>query len=234
MKIAEMSWSQVEAYLRDDDRCAVPLGSVEQHANLSLAVDAILSERVAVEAAEPLGVPVFPAIAYGITPYFLAYPGSVSLRVEHLRGARFATSWTACAAAASGACCSSTAMAATSRRARWRSSTWPITRRCRSGSTIGGARRATFAKVQEIDQVASHASWMENFPWTRLAGVVQPSQRKPMIDLDRMRLMSPEKVRAYLGDGNFGGYYERPDEDMLAIWQVAVAETRALLEGPWA
>ena len=93
---------------------------------------------------------------------------------------------------------------------------------------------ATFAKVQEIDQVASHASWMENFPWTRLAGVVQPSQRKPMIDLDRMRLMSPEKVRAYLGDGNFGGYYERPDEDMLAIWQVAVAETRALLEGPWA
>ena len=82
MKIAEMSWSQVEAYLRDDDRCAVPLGSVEQHANLSLAVDAILSERVAVEAAEPLGVPVFPAVAYGITPYFLAYPGTVSLRVE--------------------------------------------------------------------------------------------------------------------------------------------------------
>ena len=92
----------------------------------------------------------------------------------------------------------------------------------------------TFAKVQEIDQVASHASWMENFPWTRLAGVVQPSQRKPMIDLERMRLMGPDKVRAYLGDGNFGGYYERPDEDMLAIWAVAVAETRALLEGPWA
>ena len=29
----------------------------------------------------------------------------------------------------------------------------------------------TLAKVQEIDPVASHASWMENFPWTRLAGV---------------------------------------------------------------
>ena len=52
-----------------------------------------------------------------------------------------------------------------------------------------------------------------------------------MIDLARMRLMSPEAVRDYLGDGNFGGYYERPDEDMLAIWDVAVAETRALLEG---
>ena len=33
----------------------------------------------------------------------------------------------------------------------------------------------TFAKVQEIDAVASHASWMENFPWTRLPGVVQPT-----------------------------------------------------------
>src|SRR3546814_7170324 len=42
----------------------------------------ILSERVAVEAAEPLGIPVFPVVAYGITPYFLAYPGTVSLRVE--------------------------------------------------------------------------------------------------------------------------------------------------------
>ncbi len=84
----------------------------------------------------------------------------------------------------------------------------------------------TWAKVQEIDPVASHASWMENFPWTRLAGVVQPTQQKPMIDLARMRLMSPEAVRAYLGDGNFGGYYERPDEEMLAIWDVAVEETR--------
>ena len=35
-------------------------------------------------------------------------------------------------------------------------------------------------------------------------------------------------------DGNFGGYYERSDEDMLALWAVAVAETRALLEGGWA
>ena len=49
-----------------------------------------------------------------------------------------------------------------------------------------------------------------------------------------MRLLAPKALRAYLGDGNFGGYYQRPDEDMLAIWQVAVEETRELLEGPWA
>ena len=92
----------------------------------------------------------------------------------------------------------------------------------------------TFAKVQEIDTVASHASWMENFPWTRLPGVVQPTQQKPMVDLARMRTMNPEGVMALLGDGNFGGYYERPDEEMQAIWDIAVKETRALLDGGWA
>ena len=62
MRISESNWSGIEAYLRDDDRAVVPLGSTEQHAGLSLCVDAILAERVAVEAAEPLGVPVFPAL----------------------------------------------------------------------------------------------------------------------------------------------------------------------------
>src|SRR5207253_10095254 len=37
---------------------------------------------ISVEAAEPLGVPVFPVVAYGITPYFRAFPGSITLRVD--------------------------------------------------------------------------------------------------------------------------------------------------------
>src|SRR6187200_388248 len=82
MRIAEMNWMMVEEYLRRDDRCVLPLGSTEQHAYLSLSVDSILAERLAVEAAEPLGVPVFPVLAYGITPYFRAFPGTISLRVK--------------------------------------------------------------------------------------------------------------------------------------------------------
>jgi creatinine amidohydrolase len=45
--------------------------------------------------------------------------------------------------------------------------------------------------------------------------------------------MTADEVRAYLGDGNFAGRYARPDEEMLAIWQVGVEETRRALEGPW-
>ena len=35
MRISDMNWMQVEAYLKADDRCILPLGSTEQHAQLS-------------------------------------------------------------------------------------------------------------------------------------------------------------------------------------------------------
>src|SRR2546429_1793277 len=82
MRISEMNWMMVEEYLKRDDRALLPLGSTEQHAYLSLSVDSILAERLAVEAAESSGVPVFPVLAYGITPYFRAFPGTITLRVE--------------------------------------------------------------------------------------------------------------------------------------------------------
>ena len=81
MRIADMTWMQVEQRVKTDDRCVLPLGSVEQHAYLSLCVDQILSEKVSVDAADPLGVPVYPAVPFGLTPYFSDFPGTVSLRV---------------------------------------------------------------------------------------------------------------------------------------------------------
>ncbi len=37
----------------------------------------------------------------------------------------------------------------------------------------------------------------------------------------------------YGGYGNYGGYYQRPDAEMLALWDVAVTETRALIAEGW-
>jgi creatinine amidohydrolase len=54
-----------------------------------------------------------------------------------------------------------------------------------------------------------------------------------MIDLELMSGVNAKDIRKLLGDGNFGGYYERPDEEMHALWDVAVAETRSLLEHKW-
>jgi creatinine amidohydrolase len=232
MRISDMHWQQVEAYLAHDDRAVLPLGSTEQHAYLSLSVDSILSERVAAEAAEPLGVPVFPALAYGITPYFRDFPGTLTLRVEtYLRVVRdlldsMAASGFRRIVLVNGHGGNSPAQGlvgewladhpgAYVRFHNW----WNAPR--------------TWAKVLQIDPVASHASWMENFPWTRLAGVEQPDEQKPMTDLDRLRQLGPDAVRAQLGDGNYGGRYQRPDADMQAIWDVAVAETREVIDGPW-
>jgi len=80
------------------------------------------------------------------------------------------------------------------------------------------------AKVKESD--ASHTSGMENFLWTRLAGVVFLPKRKSTVDVAKLHSMSPERVREYIRDGGFASYYERPDEKMLAFWRTGVEETR--------
>jgi creatinine amidohydrolase len=40
-------------------------------------------------------------------------------------------------------------------------------------------------------------------------------------------------VRELLGDGSLGGVYERPDEDVLRIWQAGVEELRGLMRDGW-
>jgi creatinine amidohydrolase len=74
---------------------------------------------------------------------------------------------------------------------------------------------------------------MENFPWTCLAGLDLPDEQKPMADMNKMRISNPQAIREYLGDGNMGGVYQRSDEEMQALWDVAVLETRSLLEEGW-
>lgn len=223
---------QVEEYLAHDDRVVVPLGSVEQHSHLSLATDAILSERVAVEAAEPLGVPVYPAQPYGVTPYFRAFPGTISLRLgtylglirdllDSLHGAGFRR---ILLVNGHGGNAPAGAMAGE----------WMVDHpdvRVRLHNWWNAPH--TLETVASFDRVFSHASWMENFPWTRVSGVLAPKGHKEMSDTRRMAVMSPAQIREYLGDGNYGGRYQRPDEEMLEIWRVGVEETRAALEGPW-
>ena len=232
MRIADMNWKQVEDYLKTDDRCVLPLGSTEQHAYLSLSVDNILAERMALESAEPLGIPVFPVVNYGITYYFRAYPGSITLRTEtYLRMVRdildsIAESGFKRILIVNGH--GGNSVAATL-AGEWMADNPTVKVKFHNWWSAP----QTMAQVQKIDPLASHASWMENFPWTRLPDVPMPDAQKPMIDFEAMRLLPPEALRKYLGDGNFGGFYQRSDEDMLSIWEVALLETRALLTGKW-
>jgi creatinine amidohydrolase len=232
MRIAEMNWSQVEAYLKHDDRAVLPIGSTEQHAFLSLSVDSILSEKVAVDAAEPLGAPVFPVLAYGITPSFRDYPGSITLRVEtHIHVVRdildsMAEQGFRRILIVNGHGGNTPTQGYLS---EWRADHPEV--KVKFHNWWNAPR--TWAKVMEIDPVASHASWMENFPVTRLPGIAMPESAKPMSDLNRLRLLNPHELRAYLGDGNYGGLYQRSDAEMAAIWAVAVEETRDQIVEGW-
>ncbi len=232
MKIADMNWSDVEKAAARDPRCVLPIGSTEQHAQLSLCVDAILAERVSAEAAEPLGVPVYPVMPFGLAPYFNAYPGTISLRVETLLAVvRDAV--------------------ASMRRSGFRRIL--IVNGHGGNNPVGALAQelmaehgdisvrfhnwwnapATWDHAQRIDRTGSHANWMENYPWTRLAHAPAPEGAKPPPDMGLVRAAPPAESRELLGDGSFGGPWQRSDEEMLALWATGVAETRAALEGPW-
>jgi len=75
---------------------------------------------------------------------------------------------------------------------------------------------------------------MENFPWTRLAKIEMPSEQKPEVDMNHLRQLDLKALRAYLKDGNWGGLYQRSDEEMMKVWGVAVQETLDLLNNDWA
>lgn len=232
MRIRDMHWAQVEERAKKDDRCVFPLGSVEQHAWLSLATDQILAERVSVEAAEPLGVPVFPCLAYGMASGFADFPGTVTLSMRTYIGII-------------------EDVLDSLHRAGFRRilivnghggntpvnpvlSEW-LNRNRDASVKLHDWWRApkTMAKVQDIDKAASHASWMENFPWTRLEGAPVPNFEKPQIDFAATGRVDAGRKRERIGEGNYHGVFQRPDSDMLAIWEVAVAETRDEIEHGW-
>src|SRR5947208_11752317 len=207
---------QLEEYLARDDRIVLPVASTEQHGYLSLGTDSILAERVSVEAAEPLRVPVLPVLAYGLTPYFGAYPGSPTLRVGtflavlrdlldslHDQGFRRVLIVNGHGGNVSGAAVTAEWIAAHPGAQAVFHNWWSAPR--------------TWAEVERIDPDSSHASWLENFPWTRLDGVELPRERKPMIDRARLQAEDPPGVRELLGDGSYGGVYRRSDDEMLRV-----------------
>ena len=176
---------------------------------------------------------VLPSLPYGLTPYFAAYPGSPTLRVETYRavlvdlldsltgqgfrrflfvnghggndpGRPAVEGW---------------AETQVDGAVQWHN--WWAGERVR-------------AVVAEIDPDASHASWFENFPWTRLAGVTMPDEKKPMADISKMRELDPREVRELLGDGSLGGVYERSDDDVMRVWHTGVEEVRDLIDHCWA
>jgi len=175
---------------------------------------------------------VLPAVAYGLTPSFAAYPGSPTLRLgtflavlsdllDSLHGQgfrRFLLVNGHGGNIAGGSLVREWAAAHPDAQAIFHN--WWSSERVQ-------------AAAKKVDPEPSHANWFENFPWTRLASVELPEERKPPLDEAAYRVASPEGVRELLGDGVFAGAYELPDDQVETVWRAGVDEVRELLERGW-
>jgi creatinine amidohydrolase len=64
----------------------------------------------------------------------------------------------------------------------------------------------------------SHANWSENFPFTRVGPAPAGEKETPVVP----RWVSAQEVRAKLGDGSYGGPYQASDGVMAAFFAAAV------------
>jgi creatinine amidohydrolase len=234
VRVFDSNWMQIAEYLQQDDRVVLPVGSTEQHGYLSLGTDALLAERVSVEAADPLGVPVMPVLPFGMAPYFTQYPGSMSLRITtYLEVIRDLLD-----------CLASQGF----RRiavVNGHGGNAPVAGLIREWICQPRGNRVqvlfhswynapeTAAAASHFDEDQFHGAWVENFAWTRVAGAEIPTGGKPALPRSLVNNVTAHEMKVLSPDGSLGGAYQRSDEDMQIVWDAGVAEVRKLLEKGW-
>ena len=80
MRLEDLNWMDVESYLQADDRIILVLGSCEQHGFLSMQTDVRIPQALADAASREMDVLVAPALNFGVSPYFMEFPGTISLQ----------------------------------------------------------------------------------------------------------------------------------------------------------
>ncbi len=225
MLFQDQSWMDVERYLERDDRVVVIIGACEQHSTLSLLSDVLAPLEVAREACRRERVLIAPPLPYGISPYFGAYPGTVTLSpetfvavvrevIEGLLAQGFRR------------------VLVSNGHGGNIGALHPLLAELRDAHPnatlhmfLWWIHPAVDAVAQEAGLPQHHANWSENFEFTRVGPV--PEGEKEPVTFDRT--LPAADVRAVLGDGSHGGPYQAPDEVMDRFFAAAVEAMVAAL-----
>lgn len=90
--LQEMSWKDVEIYLKTNDMVIIPLGSIEQHGpHLPLGTDSYIGLKVTEMISAKTGVVVAPVLWSGYSVYHSGFPGTLNLKPETMEQVLFET-----------------------------------------------------------------------------------------------------------------------------------------------
>ena len=225
MHFENANWMQVENYLKNDDRAILILGACEQHGYLSLMTDTKIPSALANAASEETGVIVAPPLNFGCSPYFLTYPGTISLRLHtyldivedilrSLYGAGFRR--ILILNGHSGNTPVETHLVEltnqlTDLHLRWYA--WWTTQ------TV-----TDIAKQYHLE--AEHANWLEAFEFTKVSEL--PTEVKPFKDVHH-QILNKTDTRDIYGDGVFGGPYQVDPHIMQEMFDACLQDVIALL-----
>ena len=225
MRLGELNWMEIEGYLKKDDRLILVLGSTEQHGYLSVMTDVKIPLALADAASQQTGVLVAPPLHFGSSPHFLAYPGTISLRVDTL-----------------------TAVVEDMVRSLYSQGF----KRILIMNGHGGNRpvlnhlynlagefkdlkmawyswwnsSGVLAFQESQGLKGYHANWSEAFSFVRSSAIPQ-GEKAP---IETNRILNATQAREVYGDGVFGGPYQVDDTLMNEMFGIALKEIIRLLE----
>jgi creatinine amidohydrolase len=225
MRLEDLNWMDVEKYLQHEDRLILVTGATEQHAYLSLLTDIKVPLALADAASQATGVLVAPPLNFGISTYFLAYPGTLSLRTSTLSAAV---------------------------EDLVRSAYGHGFRRILVINGHGGnsPARALLQEVNNslpelrlnwydwwlshsVEEVAikhnlkpRHANWLEAFPFTIVGDMPEKDKVPPEVP---SAIMDAHTTRSVYGDGSFGGPYRASEDVMHELFAACVEDVIKLL-----
>jgi creatinine amidohydrolase len=201
------------------------LGATEQHGYLSLLTDVRVPMALADAASQSTGVLTAPSMNFGCSNYFLAYPGTLSLRVssliavmEDIVRSAYQTGFRRILILNGHGGNSpvrtqlvEVANSLPDIQLRWYD--WWLSHSVEAVGLKYGIK-------------PSHANWLEAFSFT----IVSDMPAEPKVPPSVPGIMNAKTAREVYGDGSFGGPYKATDQTMHELFAACLDDVLQLLK----